>query len=122
MSTQHAPEVSEECGVTVVALGPEYENLDEPLLERLRTAILEAADRAEPPRLVLDLSHTKFFGSAFIEILLEAWKRMRNRGGVLCLCGVAPYCAQVLRVTQLDRLWAMYPTREKAVRAHSENA
>ena len=117
-----APEVIEECGVTIVALGPEYENLDEPLLERLRTSILEAADRADPPRMLIDLSHTKFFGSAFIEILVEAWKRVRERGGVFSLCGVAPYCAEVLRVTRLDRVWAMYPTRDEAVRALSNPA
>ena len=122
MTTEQPPAIGQECGVTVVALGPEYENLDEPLLERLRTAILEAADRAEPPRLLVDLSHPKFFGSAVIEILGEAWKRVRERGGVFSLCGVAPYCAEVLRVTRLDRVWAMYPTRDEAVRALSEGA
>lgn len=108
--------------MTVVALGPEYENLDEPLLDRLRTAILEAARRADPPRLLVDLSHTKFFGSAFIEILVEAWKRVRERGGVFSLCGVAPYCADVLRVTRLDQVWVMYATRDEAVRALSGDA
>ena len=118
MATQHSPEISRQQGVTVVALGPAYENLDEPLLADLRSAILEAARSADPPRLVLDLSHTEFFGSAFIEVLVEAWRRVNDRGdGRFALAGVAPYCADVLRVTRLDRLWTRYATRDEAVRS-----
>ena len=121
MTKEQTLAIVQECGVTVVALGPEYENLDEPLLDRLRSAILDAADRADPPRLLVDLSHTKFFGSSFIEILVEAWKRIRERGGVFSLCGVDMYCADVLRVTRLDQVWPMYPTRDEAVQALSES-
>lgn len=116
MTTEQTPTVSRDRGATVIALGPEYENLDEPLLERLRSFILDAADRADPPRVVLDLSHTKFFGSAFLEILVQAWNRLRDRpGGRLALSGLSPYCADVVRVTRLDRVWPMYASRAEAV-------
>ncbi|HEX6984194.1 MAG TPA: STAS domain-containing protein [Planctomycetaceae bacterium] len=117
MSQTRAPAVETQDDVTVIHLGREYENLDESLLDELRSAILDAADTAAPPKVVLDLSHTKFFGSAFIEIMFRAWKRVEGRGGTFALSGLTPYCAEIVEVTHLDRLWNVYPDREAAVAA-----
>jgi anti-anti-sigma factor len=69
---------------------------------------------------VLDLSHTRFFGSAFIELLFRAYNRVNEReGGVFALSGLTEYCAEVIAVTHLDRLWKVYPTRAAAVKALS---
>lgn len=118
MSATRSPVVTRQENVTVVALGPEYENLDEGVLEELRDTMLEAARTADPPLLVLDLSHTKFFGSAFIEVLFRTWNRLNARdGGKFCICGLTPYCAEVIQVTHLDRLWHIAGTRDDAVKA-----
>ena len=106
--------------MSVISLGPEYENLDQNVLEELRATILQVAENADPPLVVLDLSHTKFFGSAFIEILFRAWNRMNSRpGGKFCISGLTAYCAEVIEVTHLDQLWTIYKTREEAVAALS---
>lgn len=106
MFTAAAPQVSVQDSVTIVSLvGPEYENLDERLLEGIRTALLDIAQRVTPPLLALDLSHTKFFGSAFIEILFRVANRVKNRGGKFALCGLTEYCAEVIHITHLDSLW-----------------
>lgn len=118
MSATRSPEVTRQNEVTIVALGPEYENLDEGVLEELRDTMLEAARTAEPPLLVLDLSHTRFFGSAFIEVLFRTWNRLNARpGGKFCICGLTPYCAEVIQVTHLDRLWHIAKTRDDAVQS-----
>ena len=117
MAETRAPAVDAQDGVTVIHLGPEYENLDESLLDELRAAILEVAETATPPKVVLDLSHTKFFGSAFIEIMFRAWKRLESRGGKFGLSGLTPYCAEIVEVTHLDRLWKIFPDRDSAVAA-----
>ena len=117
MSQACAPRIDRRDGVTVIGLGPEYENLDESLLDGLRANILEATDAADPPRVVLDLSHTKFFGSAFIEIMFRAWNRVNARGGTFALSGLTPYCAEIIEVTHLDRLWKIFPDRDAAVAA-----
>lgn len=101
--------------VTVIQLGPEYENLNEPLLMKLQPMILEAVDQASPPYVVMDLSHTKFFGSAFIELLFLAWKRLKARGGNFALAGVTKYCLEVIEITHLDQLWPVCPTRDEAL-------
>lgn len=116
MITVAAPQVAVQDGVTVVSLvGPEYENLDERLLDGIRTAVLDIAQAANPPLLVLDLSHTKFFGSAFIEILFRVANRMKNRSGKFAISGLTEYCAEVIHITHLDSLWPVLPNSSAAV-------
>jgi anti-anti-sigma factor len=117
MPKNRTPDITSQSGVTVIALGPEYESLDEQGLDELRGVILDVARSADPPLVVLDLSHTKFFGSAFIEIMFRAWNRLRTReGGEFCLSGLTPYCREVIDVTHLDRVWHVCDTREEGVR------
>ncbi len=102
----------------MISLGPEYESLDERGLDDLKQVILDIAQSADPPRVVLDLSHTKFFGSSFIEILFRAWSRLNARdGGRFSVSGLSSYCAEVIEVTHLDRLWEVFPTLDEAVEA-----
>ena len=116
MITVAAPQVAVQDGVTVVSLvGPEYENLDERLLDGIRTAVLDIAQAANPPLLVLDLSHTKFFGSAFIEILFRVANRMKNRSGKFAISGLTEYCAEVIHITHLDSLWPVLPNSSAGV-------
>lgn len=118
MSNNNPVDVTREDDVTVIALGPEYENLDEHLLDELREEILKVTDEAKPPLVVLDLSHTKFFGSAFIEILFRTWKRLNERdGGKFAISGLTPYCREVIEITHLNELWSVYETRSDAVAA-----
>jgi len=118
MSDSPLPEVRVDNGVTVVALGPQFENLDEWILDGVRDTLLAVSQKADPPLVVLDLSHTKFFGSAFIEVLFRLWNRLNTReGGQFAISGLTPYCAEVLAITHLDTLWRTFAQREEAVRA-----
>lgn len=112
-----APTVTQEHGVTIIALGADYENLNESGLEALNGMLLKVAAEAEPPLLVLDLSNLRFFGSGFIEALFRAWNVLNARpGGRLSLCGLTAYCREVVEITHLDQLWRVFETREEAVR------
>ena len=118
MAISRSPDISTQNGITVISLGPEYENLDEPGLEGLKDMVLEVAHSADPPLVILDLSHTKFFGSAFIEVLFRAWNRLKGRdGGQLCISGLTPYCKEVIEVTHLNELWKIFDTLDEAVAA-----
>lgn len=114
--SSNSPVISTRDGVTVVSLGPEYENLDEAILDELRKSILAAADDADPPLMVLDLSHTQFFGSSFLEVLLQACNRLTERdGGRFAISGLTKYCAEVISITHLDRVWEIYDDVDTAV-------
>lgn len=105
-------------GITIIELGSAYESLDDDAMEEVGGLILTKATAAESPWVVLDLSGTQYIGSTFIELMVRAWKRLRQRGGNMVLCGVQPFCAEILRATKLDTLWEVVPTREEAV-AHA---
>jgi anti-anti-sigma factor len=109
--------VIRQSGVTIIELGPSYDSLNEEALQDFGGALLSEATHTEPPRLVVDLSETSYIGSSFLELLVRAWKRLKERDGNLVLCGAQPFCVEVLEVTRLNTLWAIYSTREEAVAA-----
>lgn len=101
--------------VTIVELGMEYSGLDDPT--DLIASLLAAADEAEPAKLVLDLSETKYFDSQFIEVMIRVWKRIVSREGEMTLCGLSPFCSEVIQILKLDSIWTIYKTRDEAVAA-----
>ena len=116
MALEKTPLVEKEDGVTVVTLGPEFESIDETLMDDLREFLLDVSASAAPPRFLLDLSHTQFFGSSFIELLFRIWNRMNSQeGGRFAICGLTSYCREVLEITHLDQLWSICPTKEEAL-------
>jgi len=122
MSSEAVPVIHKESGVTVITLGPEYESLDEDRLVHLQETLLETAQNVDPPRVVLDLSHTRFFGSAFIEVIFRIWNRLNSKDkGAFAICGLTPYCAEIFEVTHLNKLWPVFDTAEDAVAAISQN-
>jgi anti-anti-sigma factor len=109
------PEIHK-CGdVTVITFGPQFETLDEFALDQIRDFVLEAAKAATPPKIVIDLTYTKFFGSSFIEVLFRVWNRINGAGGKFALAGLTSYCREVLEVTHLDKLWPLLPNKAAAV-------
>ncbi len=113
------PEVRKRGDVTVISFGPQFESLDEFTLDQIRDFVLEAAKAADPPKVVIDLSYTKFFGSSFIEVLFRVWNRVNGAGGKFALAGLTSYCREVLEITHLDKLWPMLPNADEAVSAVS---
>jgi anti-anti-sigma factor len=99
----------------VITLGAMYDSLDGHTLTMVTQPIIAASEQVDPPAVLIDMTPTKFFGSAFIEVLVKMWNNLRARGGQLYLCGLQKYCMEVLEVTHLDNLWPIYKTREEAI-------
>ena len=104
----------------VVHLGPEYTNLDELPLDQLQTCLLECADDPNTLNLIVDLSHTQYFGTSFLEIVFRAWNRIRRGGGRFALTGLQGYPRQVIQVSRLDRLWNQFGTVDDALGEFSQ--
>lgn len=108
--------VLKEGDVTIVVFGPDQRQLDEVGLEKIGRQLIEIAQAANPPLLVLDMAPTEFFGSSFIETLFRVWKKLNTQPGAkFAISGLQPYCKEVLEVTHLDRLWPLPATRAEAV-------
>jgi anti-sigma B factor antagonist len=108
-------QVHDEDGVAIVEFDRGLSTLDEPATQKVKDVLLQGVSDTQPCVLV-DLSHVTFFGSSFIEVLFRLWDRTQKRQGQFAICGLSPYCAEVLAITNLDTLWRIYPTRAEALR------
>lgn len=109
---------SDRCGPTqVVHLGSAYNSLNESSVESVEQFLLTCADQPDTKNLVVDLSHTQYFGSRFIEALFRAHNRMKRKGGKFALSGLQPYPEEVIRISKLDTVWSLFRSAEQAVRS-----
>lgn len=101
--------------VTVVVFGDDLKHLDEPSVIDVGQKLLEIADRAPHPFVVLDMHATEFFGSSFIEAVFRLWKKLNTKPGAkFGIAALQPYCREVLEVTHLDKLWSLFESKEAA--------
>ena len=110
------PQVERRDDVTVIHLDAAYEALDQTKFEAAQKLLLGQAETVDPPLMVLDLSQTAYMGSAFIEVMFRAWKRIADREGKLVLSGVQPLCQEVLHTTRLDSVVQSFASVDDAVR------
>lgn len=101
--------------VAVVIPSSEVENLQWELIEQAADLLLGPVNRMKNPSVLIDLSEVEFFGSVFLSLLLRTWKSVFQNGGTLVLCGVSQRARELLKLTALDTLWAIYDSREEAL-------
>lgn len=105
-------------GSTIVIIpASSVENMRWDLIEQAAEIVLEPLRTMQVPMVVFDLSDVNYFGSVFIALLLRCHKLVRQRGGEMVLAGCNAMAKELLKVTSLDTLWAMYDTREQALAA-----
>lgn len=75
---------------------------------------LQAPLKEERPRLLVDLSALSYVSSAGLRVLLKARQRAAEGGGWLRLFGPQRGVLNVFEQTELDRILAIYATREEA--------
>ncbi len=114
--------VSKRDDVTVIALGPDREHIDEDRITNLQEVILEAIQTADPPLVVIDLPHTNSFTSSFIVLLLHVWSRLKIREGRrFAISGLTAHCQEVIQRVQLHRFCDIFESQDEAVRVLSNS-
>ena len=63
----------------------------------------------------VDLSGVTFVDSMALGVLLGSMKRLRVHGGKLLLVAPATDIRRIFEITLLDRVFALFPTREEAL-------
>lgn len=101
----------------VITPAADVESMRWDLVEQSAEIVMEPLRRQEVPMVVFDLSDVGYFGSVFLALLLRCHKFVKSRGGELVLCGASDMAKELLRITALDTLWAIYDTREEALNA-----
>jgi anti-anti-sigma factor len=98
----------------------EYGSLDAAKLARLRELLAYLAARSDARRLVLDLSNVQYFGAGFVGVLVDMWHLLSQAGRRVALCGLTPYCARLIRVMQLEKLFDVEHPPESALDGPAE--
>src|SRR5438094_6267430 len=103
--------------IAVIIPSPEVEKLPENLMEQAAQLVL-APLRADPPAgLIFDLSKVDYVGSVFLSFLLRCHKRVKEHGSEVVVAGASNRARELLHMTALDTLWALYNTRKEALAA-----
>ena len=65
--------------------------------------------------LVFDFTYTTFMDSSGIGALLGRYKRMRERGGTVMICGADPRIRRILRIAGVDKLIPQISAEEESL-------
>ena len=94
--------------VVVAHLDIHYDGLDDQAMDDARRFLLDLVDQRHPPKLLIDLSETDYFGSTFLEILFRIWNRVKRENGRMGVCGLREQCLEIVKTARLDTLLPLY--------------
>lgn len=85
----------------------------DPIAHTLR----EAIDKHRPADLIIDFTRVRFLSSTMLGLLVDIWRRMKEYGGRIRICGIDPQLTRVFRITHLDRIFEFSTDQASAVEA-----
>jgi anti-anti-sigma regulatory factor len=88
-----------------------------PQLEAGANELLGLLDHAPARNLVLDFHRGAYDGSTVLPFFLKLWMRVSQQSGRVAVCNVSDHEKDILRITQLDRLWPVCGSRGEALEA-----
>ena len=103
--------------IAVIIPSPEVESMHEALIQQAAQMVLAPLEADPPAGLVIDLTQVNYFGSVFISFLLRCHMRVKKHGSEMVLAGASGRIRELLHLTALDTLWALYDTRAEALEA-----
>ena len=89
--------------------------LDEGNIAEIGSTLNALIDEQERPRILLDFSAVDHLSSAALGMLINTNKRIKERNGQLRLSCIKAQIFEVFKITKLDRLFKIFPTREEAL-------
>lgn len=117
MTAVNRPEVSVVKSVTVITPGADFSNLYESLIDQLGISP-QFLEELTPPKLLIDMHHVKFVGSAFLGRMVFIHKTLSAReAGRVAMCGLNSFCRAALTVSKLDTVLEVFSTVDEGVAA-----
>jgi anti-anti-sigma factor len=87
-------------------------------LEWLTTELLAEGER----KMIFDISRVKQLDSAGLGIMVMCSGKVKNAGGELRIAGAEGHVKTVLRISEVGKILALYPSRSKALEGFSSRA
>lgn len=94
----------------VLALAGEVDMYTVPDVRRELGGALDQGAR----EIIVDLTATTFIDSTMLGVLLDAQRRLRQRGGRVVIVSSDRNVRKVFEITALDRVFAIFATRDEA--------
>ena len=104
-------------GTLIISPVGDINSLSAEMLEEAAAMMSELIEAHESPMLVVDLSGVPSCSSVFMSFLLRCHKAVKSRGGEMVLCCASKMMEELLKLTRLDTVWAVYEDREEAMEA-----
>jgi anti-anti-sigma factor len=113
--TEHAMDISESKtnDIVVLALSGRLDASSAPAMGRKLHESIDAGHL----ELVVDAQRIDFIGSAGLQVLLVAAKRLASAGGRIAVAGLADVVKEVFEIAGLSSVFEFYPTPSDAVAA-----
>jgi anti-anti-sigma factor len=110
-------EVERQGQTLLVTALTDLRELDYPKVEAGARDILHLLANGTIKNVVLGSHKTDYYGSTALGFFVKLWKRVRDCNGRMAFCGVSDHEREILKVTNLDGLWPICPSREEALKA-----
>src|SRR5262245_49417610 len=107
--------------VAIIVPSPEVEKMPFNLMEQAAQVVLASLRDDPPTGLVFDLSKVDYVGSVFLSFLLHCHKRAKEHGCEVVVAGASNKARELLHMTALDTIWALYDKRKEALAALSSD-
>lgn len=104
-------------GTLIISPVGDISSLSGDLLSEAAEMMTELIESHESPMLVIDLSGVGSCSSVFMSFLLRCHKAIKHRSGEMVLSGANKTMLELLALTRLDTVWAVYQTRAEALDA-----
>ena len=105
--------------VAVVTPSARVEEMHETMIEQAARMVIQSLKSDPPAGIVVDLSQVTYFGSVFVSFLLRCHSQARKHGSEIVLAGASEPARELLKLLDLETLWAIYDTRQEAMEALS---
>ncbi len=77
--------------------------------------LLEELNSPEVTNVVIDFDRAAYFGTVMLGAMHVIWKRVRDEQGKMALCNLSEMGREILRVSGVDALWPICPSRDEAL-------
>ncbi|MDT5092208.1 MAG: anti-sigma factor antagonist [Mycobacterium sp.] len=104
-------------GITVLAVGGEVDLATAPIFEKA----IDDALAGDPPALVIDLTQVSFLASAGLQLLVATQERIGGTGEFAVVAD-GPATSRPIQLTELDKIFGLYPVLEDALSAMQTRA
>ncbi len=107
-------EISQDVDVTIISvLAPRIPIDASDIFEE---KVVRTIRGLEIPKVLLDFEGVEFLSSSVLGKLIKLNGEVEDRGGQLIISSLSPKIAEVFKITKLDKIFQLCPTKEEALK------